>query len=48
MKNIVVGRRYAKALMLIGQSDNKVDEYAKEISAVAEVFESNKTLSDFL
>ncbi|MDY0131366.1 MAG: ATP synthase F1 subunit delta [Desulforegulaceae bacterium] len=48
MKNIVVARRYAKALILIGQSDAKIGDYAKEISSIAAVFESNKELSEFL
>ncbi|PIE75243.1 MAG: F0F1 ATP synthase subunit delta [Deltaproteobacteria bacterium] len=48
MKNIVVARRYAKALMLIADSDNKADEYSAELGAVAGIFESEKELSTIL
>lgn len=48
MKNIAVARRYAKALMLIGQSDNKYEEYSAELAAVSGVFEDEKGLNEIL
>jgi F-type H+-transporting ATPase subunit delta len=48
MRNIAVARRYAKALMLIGQTGKDADEYAQELSAVAGVFENHKELMEVL
>ena len=31
MKNLAIARRYAKALLLIGKEDNKVDIYRQEL-----------------
>lgn len=48
MKNLAVARRYAKALMLLGQSDNKYEEYSGELDAVAKVFADEKELTEIL
>jgi F-type H+-transporting ATPase subunit delta len=35
MKNLAIARRYAKALLLIGQQDGKTEAYRQELQAVA-------------
>lgn len=35
MKNLAIARRYAKALLLIGQQDGQTERYRKELQAVA-------------
>ena len=37
MKNLSIARRYAKALLLIGQEDGKADAYGKDLEIVAGV-----------
>lgn len=48
MKNLAVARRYAKALMLLGQSDGKAQEYSEELSAIAGVFAQEKELNEII
>jgi len=38
MRNLAVARRYAKALLLIGQEDGQAEQYNKELSAVTGLF----------
>ncbi len=44
MKNFVIARRYAKALLLIGKEDGNTETYRDELSGVSELFENEKTL----
>lgn len=40
MKNLAVSRRYAKALILIGQEDGQAEQYNKELDAIVGLFDS--------
>ncbi len=40
MKNLAVSRRYAKALILIGQEDGKAEHYNSELDAIVGLFDS--------
>ncbi len=44
MKNLAIARRYAKALLLIGKEDGRVDTYRDELAGVARLFEDHKDL----
>jgi F-type H+-transporting ATPase subunit delta len=44
MKNFVIARRYAKALLLIGKEDGNTETYRDELSGVNELIENEKTL----
>jgi F-type H+-transporting ATPase subunit delta len=45
LKNLAIGRRYAKALLLIGKEDGQTETYRKELSGVADLFEREKALA---
>jgi F-type H+-transporting ATPase subunit delta len=40
MKNLAVSRRYAKALILIGQEDGQAEQYNEELTAVVGLFDT--------
>jgi F-type H+-transporting ATPase subunit delta len=40
MKNLAVSRRYAKALLLIGQEDGQAEQYNEELTAVVGLFDT--------
>ena len=42
MKNLAVARRYAKALILIGQEDGNADQYNKELQGIVGLFDSQE------
>ncbi len=42
MKNLAVSRRYAKALILIGQEDGQAEQYNEELSAVVGLFDTQE------
>ncbi len=42
MKNLAVSRRYAKALILIGQEDGQAEQYNEELSAIAGLFDTQE------
>lgn len=42
MKNLVVSRRYAKALILIGQEDGQAEQYNGELSDLVGLFDTKK------
>ena len=44
MKNLVIARRYAKALLLIGKEDGNTEAYRDELSVVNEMVEKENTL----
>ena len=44
MKNLVIARRYAKALLLIGKEDGQTKIYQDELNTVVRLFESHQTL----
>ncbi len=44
MKNLVIARRYAKALLLIGKEDGKTETYREELAGFSELIEKEKTL----
>lgn len=45
MKNLVVARRYAKALLLISKEDGQTDVYQKELSGFAQLLETVEALN---
>lgn len=44
MKNLAVSRRYAKALILIGQEDGQAEQYNSELDAVVGLFDKQEDL----
>jgi F-type H+-transporting ATPase subunit delta len=42
MKNLAVSRRYAKALILIGQEDGMAEQYNKELGSIAGLFDTQE------
>jgi F-type H+-transporting ATPase subunit delta len=42
MKNLAVSRRYAKALIMIGQEDGQADLYNEELEAVVSLFDTQE------
>lgn len=42
MKNLLVAKRYAKALILIGQEDGQAEQYNKELGAVVDLFNTQE------
>ncbi len=42
MKNLAVSRRYAKALLLIGQEDKQADQYNKELAGMVGLFDTQE------
>ena len=48
MKNLAIARRYAKALLLIGEEDGQADTYKDELAAVTGLISSEKGLEQAL
>ena len=48
MKNLVIARRYAKALLLIGKGDGQTEIYREELNTVAELVKGQKVLEQAL
>lgn len=44
MKNLSVSRRYAKALMLIGEEDGNADQYRRELDEIVTLFDTSAEL----
>ncbi len=44
MKNLVVSRRYAKALILIGKEDGKAEDYRTECNTAIKLFDNHSEL----
>ncbi len=44
MKNLAIARRYAKALLLIGQEDNQAETYRVELEGLARLVKKEKDL----
>jgi F-type H+-transporting ATPase subunit delta len=44
MKNLAIARRYAKALLLIGQQDGQTERYRKELQSVAGLVAGDRRL----
>jgi F-type H+-transporting ATPase subunit delta len=44
MKNLAVARRYAKALLLIGEQDGQIETYRNELQSVAGLVANNNQL----
>lgn len=42
MKNLAVSRRYAKALILIGQEDGQAEQYNEELAAMVGLFDTQE------
>jgi len=42
MKNLAVSRRYAKALILIGQEDGRAEQYSSELEAIVGLFDTQE------
>ena len=42
MKNLAVSRRYAKALILIGQEDGKAEQYNAELESIVNLFDTQE------
>ncbi len=40
MKQIILAKRYAKAIFSLGKEQNKIDTYAETLGAIAELYES--------
>ena len=48
MKNFVIARRYAKALLLIGKEDGNTETYRDELAGISELVENEKMLGQAL
>ncbi len=48
MKQVILARRYAKALFAVGKEDGKYEEYSKALQGLAEVYASDVGLADSL
>ena len=48
MKNLAISRRYAKALLLIGQEDGKAESYREELDGIAGVIAGSGELGQIL
>lgn len=48
MKNIVLAKRYAKALFAIGKEEGSFDEYSGSLREMADLFSSNPEVQDAL
>ncbi|MEE4362511.1 MAG: ATP synthase F1 subunit delta [Desulfotignum sp.] len=48
MKNLAVSRRYAKALILIGQEDGKAELYNEELAAMVDLFDTQEGFEEAL
>ena len=48
MKQIILARRYAKALFAVGKEDGKFEEYNDALQGVAELYGSGADLADAL
>ena len=48
MKNIVISRRYAKALLLIGKEDGMIEKYGEELKTVSGLLEREAGLAQML
>lgn len=42
MKQIILAKRYAKAIFSLGKEQKKVDTYAQSLAAIAELYENSK------
>lgn len=42
MKQIILAKRYAKAIFSLGKEQNKVDTYAQSLAAIAELYENSE------
>ena len=42
MKQIILAKRYAKAIFSLGKEQNKVDTYAESLAAIAELYENSE------
>jgi F-type H+-transporting ATPase subunit delta len=48
MKNLAIARRYAKALLLIGEEDGQAQNYKEELAGFAKIIEQEKALDQAL
>jgi F-type H+-transporting ATPase subunit delta len=44
VKNMVIARRYAKALLLVGKEDGNAETYKKELDGISSLIDGNKEL----
>ena len=44
MRNLAIARRYAKALLLIGKEDGRVETYREELDGVSSLIDREKVL----
>ncbi len=48
MKNLAVSRRYAKALILIGQEDSQAELYNEELESIVQLFDTQEAFEKAL
>ncbi|WP_128896227.1 F0F1 ATP synthase subunit delta [Longirhabdus pacifica] len=48
MKNVIVAKRYAKALFEVAQSKKQVEEVGQQLAAIVDAFEQEEHISRFL
>ena len=48
MKNDILGKRYAKALFVVGTEENALDDYAESLKAFAELYTGTPEVKDGL
>lgn len=45
MKNLIIAKRYAKALFNLAQEEGKIEQYGEELAALVQLFEANPELA---
>ena len=48
MKQIILARRYAKALFAVGKEDGKLDDYSEALQGLAGLYDSDSGIADAL
>ncbi len=46
MKNLIIAKRYAKALFNLAQEEGKIEQYGEELEGLVQLFEANPDLAN--
>ena len=46
MKNLIIAKRYAKALFNLAREDGKIEQYGEELAGLVQLFEADPELAD--
>ena len=48
MKNLIIAKRYAKALFNLAKEENKIEQYGEELAGLVLIFETNPELANVI